>query len=91
MMERHPNGSQAFVPLHGEPFLVVVAPDENGKPGLPQAFLTKPGQGINYHKNVWHSVLTPLEKSCEFLIIDNGSESENLEEHFFSSPYRIER
>ena len=47
MMERHPLGSQAFYPLGPDPFLVTVAPDDNGKPGTPVAFLTAPGQGFN--------------------------------------------
>ena len=32
MVERHPEGSQAFIPLDGVPMLVVVADDENGQP-----------------------------------------------------------
>ena len=46
MMERHPLGSQAFVPLQPVPFLIVVAPDRDGQPGEPQAFLAAPGQGV---------------------------------------------
>ena len=70
MMERHPLGSQAFIPLQQNPFLVVVAPDDNGQPGLPQAFMTMPGQGVNYHRNTWHAVLTPLSTPADFLIVD---------------------
>lgn len=60
MMERHPLGSQAFVPMTYTPFLVIVAEDAGGAPGTPRAFLTAPGQGVNYRRNVWHGVLTPL-------------------------------
>jgi ureidoglycolate hydrolase len=61
MVERHPFGSQAFMPLSPAPFLVVVCPDEGPDgPGQPHAFLTRPGQGVNYHRNVWHAVLTPI-------------------------------
>ena len=45
MMERHPEGSQAFVPMSFDPFVVVVAPDDNGAPGQPRAFITAKGQG----------------------------------------------
>lgn len=89
MVERHPLGSQAFIPLEPDPFLVVVAPDENGVPGTPQAFLTALGQGVNYHRNTWHGVLTPLEKPSKFLIVDRGGEGDNLEEHNFDKPYIV--
>ncbi|MEM9192827.1 MAG: ureidoglycolate lyase, partial [Myxococcota bacterium] len=49
MVERHPDGSQAFVSMTGAPFRVVVAPDEAGRPGPPLAFKTAPGQAVNYH------------------------------------------
>ena len=45
-MERHPDGSQAFLPRSADPFLVIVADDKNGGPGTPRAFLTRAGQGI---------------------------------------------
>ena len=46
MVERHPDGSQAFVPMSLDPFLVVVATDEAGVPTNPQAFITETGQAI---------------------------------------------
>ncbi len=89
MVERHPLGSQAFIPLQSNSFLVVVAPETDDGPGIPLAFLTRPGQGINYLRNTWHSVLTPLEKPTDFLIVDRDGDGGNLEEHFFSEPYII--
>ena len=89
MMERHPLGSQAFMPLSQNPFLVVVAPDENGAPGMPRAFMTKPGQGVNYPPNLWHGVVTPIGEAQDFLVVDRIGEGPNLEEFFFSTPYYI--
>lgn len=89
MVERHPLGSQAFIPLSPRPFLVVVCHDENGAPGTPHAFLTQPGQGVNYPRNAWHGVLTPLGEPQDFLIVDRGGEGNNLEEFFFPDPYEI--
>lgn len=89
MMERHPLGSQAFIPMTADPFLVTVAPDDNGKPGRPVAFLTTPGQGVNYHRNTWHGVLTPLSEPGLFAVIDRIGPGDNLEEHFFDVPFRI--
>jgi ureidoglycolate lyase len=89
LVERHPLGSQAFVPLSAAPFLVVVCPDEGGRPGTPQAFLTAPGQGINYHRNTWHGVLTPLDQPADFLVVDRGGEGLNLEEWTFEEPWTV--
>jgi ureidoglycolate lyase len=89
MVERHPLGSQAFYPLDGGTFLVIVAPDEGGRPGMPRAFLTRPGQGVNLAMNAWHGVLTPLSGSAEFLIVDRGGDGNNLEEHHFGTPYTV--
>ncbi|MGI9409240.1 MAG: ureidoglycolate lyase [Hyphomicrobiaceae bacterium] len=89
MVERHPLGSQAFIPLSAKPFLVVVAPDRGGVPGQPLAFLTRPGQGVNYHRNTWHGVLMPLQYAADFVIVDRLGSGENLEEHHFDNPYLI--
>lgn len=89
MMERHPLGSQAFIPLQPAPFLVIVAPDMDGKPGTPQAFLTSPGQGVNYHRGTWHAVLTPLGESADFIIVDRAGSGENLEEFDLPQPYQV--
>lgn len=91
MMERHPNGSQAFLPMSEHPFLVIVAPDDGGKPGVPLALETRPGQGVNYHRGIWHGVLTPLFAPGLFAVVDRVGSGDNLQEHWFANPYTIAR
>ena len=90
LVERHPQGSQAFLPMTADPFLVIVAPDEGGRPGRPLAFLTAPGQGVNYARGTWHGVLAPLAPPGLFAVVDRIGPGENLEEHRFDPPYSIE-
>ena len=91
MLERHPFGSQAFIPLNDRPFLIVVAEDENGKPAKPRAFIARGDQGVNYGRNVWHHPLVSLEQTSNFLIVDRAGKEDNLEEYFFTDvTYRIE-
>jgi ureidoglycolate lyase len=89
LVERHPLGSQAFVPMQEDAFIVVVAPDEGGRPGTPRAFLTAPGQGVNYLRNVWHGVLTPLGRPGRFLIVDRVGTGDNLEEFVYDAPWTV--
>ena len=89
MMERHPLGSQAFIPMNYAPFLIIAALDNGGTPGLPMAFLSISGQAINFHRNVWHGVLTPLHGPGLFAVVDRIGEGANLEEVFFDTPYLV--
>lgn len=89
MVERHPFGSQAFMPLSPRPFLVIVAPNTPDGPGEPQAFIAAPGQGVNYPRGLWHGVLTPMGEPQDFLVVDRAGVEKNLEEHFFAEPYEI--
>lgn len=89
MVERHPLGSQAFIPMSHDPFLVIVAPDAGGTPGTPRAFRTLPGQGINIARNTWHGVLTPLHAPGLFAVIDRIGDGANLEEHCFDQFYIV--
>ncbi len=91
MVERHPDGSQAFIPMSQTHFLVIVAPDEGGKPGRPLAFETTPGQGINLHRGTWHGVLTPLQAPGLFAVVDRIGPGLNLEEHWFETPFTVSR
>lgn len=89
MVERHPFGSQAFVPLTSRPFLVVVCDDTDEGPGTPQAFVTNGAQGVNYPRNRWHAVLTPIGEPQDFVVVDRGGDGNNLEEHHFDEPWVI--
>lgn len=89
LMERHPLGSQAFMPLDPRPFLVTVAPDADGRPGTPRAFMVPPGVGVNISINVWHGVLTALEAPSRFLVVDRGGPGTNLEEHRFAHAFTV--
>jgi ureidoglycolate lyase len=88
MVERHPEGSQAFLPMTQAPFLVIVAPGDR-VPGTPRAFLAAPGHGINLLRGTWHGVLTPLQAPGLFAVVDRIGEGANLEEHRFDDPWEI--
>lgn len=89
MVERHPLGSQAFMPLSPAPFLVVVCPDGPDGPGTPHAFVTRPGQGVSYRRDTWHAVLTPIGAPQDFLVVDRGGDGDNLVEHHFDEPWEV--
>ena len=90
MVERHPMGSQAFLPLSPVRFLVVVANDAGDRPGQIMAFLTAPGQAINLHRGVWHGVLAPIGSPGLFAVVDRIGTGTNLEEYWFERPYLVE-
>nr|WP_298966409.1 ureidoglycolate lyase [uncultured Halomonas sp.] len=80
-LERHPQGSQAFMPLHEERFIVVVAPPgEHIDPSDVRAFVTDGRQGVNYQAGTWHAIQSVLEREGEFLVVDRGGEGNNCDE-----------
>lgn len=89
LAERHPEGSQAFIPLSQHPFLVIVAPDEGGHPGTPLAFLTSGAQGINLHRGIWHGVLAPLSAPGLFAVVDRIGATANLEEYRYPQSWTV--
>ncbi|MGH1457974.1 MAG: ureidoglycolate lyase [Paracoccaceae bacterium] len=91
LMERHPQGSQAFVPMSMTEWLVIVAADAGGKPAAPRAFIAAAGQGINLLRGTWHGVLTPLHAPGLFAVIDRIGAGANLEEYPLDQPVLIER
>jgi ureidoglycolate lyase len=86
LVERHPQGSQAFIPMSQHPFLVIVTADPKA---TPRAFLTNGAQGINLHRGTWHGVLTPLDGPGLFAVVDRIGSTPNLEEHQFSQPWTV--
>ena len=78
IMERHPLGSQAFVPLGGCPWYVVVASGKE-RPDTFFCLLARGDQAINYHSGVWHHPLL-LAEAQDFLVIDRAGPGKNLEE-----------
>jgi ureidoglycolate lyase len=90
MLERHPQGSQAFIPLLGNPFLIVVAPvGDVPDSELVQAFLSNGKQGINYHRGVWHHPVLTIEKRDDFLVVDRSGSGNNCDEYFFTEDAQL--
>jgi len=91
LVERHPLGSQAFVPMSPFRFVVVVAPaGESVVAEDLRAFVTNGQQGVNYHKGIWHMPLIAFEAGQDFLIIDRAGGSSNYVEHIFGEPVTLE-
>lgn len=86
LIERHPEGSQAFVPISQDGFLVIVS---DGPDSKPRAFLSAPGQAINFHRGTWHGVLTPLQAPGLFAVIDRIGETANLEEYLYPEHWTV--
>jgi ureidoglycolate lyase len=89
LVERHPFGSQAFYPLDGKPWLVIVAHDSDDGPTEPEVFLAGGNQGVNYPRNQWHGVLTPIGSPQNFIVVDRGGDGINLDEHTYDTPFMI--
>jgi len=90
LLERHPEGSQAFVPMYETTWLVTVAEDAGGTPVNLRASLVAPGQAINLHRGTWHGVLTPLAEPGLFAVIDRIGSTANLEEYPLTPHYVVE-
>ena len=86
LIERHPEGSQAFLPLSQMPFLVIVSA---GPGAVPRAFLTNGAQGVNLHRGTWHGVLAPLSPPGLFAVVDRIGEGRNLEEFRYPRPWLV--
>ena len=78
MMEKHPLGSQAFIPMKETVFLAFVAPCGD-KPDLDklESFIIPKGIGINYNPGIWHFPLISTE-DMNFLVVDRKGSGNNL-------------
>ena len=81
MMEKHPLGSQAFIPMKETVFLAFVAP-EGDEPDLNkiESFIVPNGIGVNYNAGVWHFPLIATE-DMNFLVVDRLGDGNNLVLH----------
>ncbi len=90
MLERHPVGSQAFIPMQGQSFLIVVAPPlDPARPDLKriQAFISDGTQGVNYRAGTWHHPLLTLEAPSNFVVVDRIGSGPNCD--VFTFPEKI--
>jgi ureidoglycolate lyase len=94
MMERHPLGSQAFLPASAEPYLILVClsktvdGEEQPDPATLTLFYAE-GAGINYKANCWHHPLLALNQISDFWIVDRLGPGNNLQEFFFPERWDI--
>lgn len=90
MVERHPLGSQAFMPLTPCRMIVVVAPPEESVDASDlRAFVTNGRQGINYHRGTWHMPLIAFDAGREFLIIDRAADTPDCDTHDLDEPVML--
>jgi ureidoglycolate lyase len=83
MMEYHPLGSQAFMPLQNAPWMVVVCTDPDDA-GSYRAFAASGEQGVNYAPGTWHFPLITFGEGDRFLVVDRKGPGNNLVEHFLA-------
>ena len=89
-VERHPLSSQAFYPLDGRPYLIVVACDGDAhSPGRVHAFRAAGNQGVSYRRNTWHHSLLAIGASSHFLVIDRGGPGGNCDEQALEAPILV--
>ncbi len=86
MLERHPLGSQAFLPIGRDAYLVVVAEPGELIETTVRAFLSHGWQGVNYHRGVWHHPLLALNGVSDFVVVDRGGQGANCDEQALMTP-----
>jgi ureidoglycolate lyase len=90
IMERHPFGSQLFMPLSGRAYLVVVAPAGELDERAIRIFRASGSQGVNYRAGTWHHFCLALGDTSDFLVVDRIGGTANCDEVELSRPIRID-
>lgn len=86
LVERHPKGSQAFIPMFEAPVIVVVAKSaDTVKTSDLKAFITNGMQGFNYHPGTWHMPLMSDQIGRLFVVIDRAGYGNNCDEFSFEN------
>jgi ureidoglycolate lyase len=86
LMERHPLGSQIFLPMQDRPWRVLVAEDVYDIKSY-RAFTATGRQGVNYARNVWHHPLLVQDADSRFVVVDRKGPGNNLEEVWFADDF----
>lgn len=89
-LERHPLSSQAFFPLSGRDWLVVVAPDGELRPEAIRAFRARGDQGVNFHPGTWHHFSLALGAESDFLVVDRSGGAADCDEQSLDEAVVIE-
>ncbi len=92
-LERHPLGSQAFIPMQRRPYLVVVAESQltSREPGSVHAFIARGDQGVNYAAGTWHHPLLAMDEVSDFVVIDRKGEGHNCDVFELAETLRLQR
>lgn len=86
LLERHPHSSQLFMPLGGQPMIVIVAPaGVTPAPDNLRAFISNGRQGVNYRSNVWHHPCMAYGEAAWFLVLEREGPDENCDLHHFAA------
>lgn len=90
LMERHPLSTQAFIPVDGQCYVVVVAP-AGEPPALDsfRAFVCTGGQGISYGRGIWHHPMIALDQTCDFIEIHRAGPGTNCDETELPGPVEV--
>lgn len=88
MMERHPLGSQAFLPLSDARWIVIVSGADVPHPDNLVGFWLNGDQGVQYGANVWHHPLLISVETQDFVVMDRDGPGDNLDEYFFADGVR---
>jgi ureidoglycolate lyase len=96
VMERHPLGSQTFIPVNAQPgsryLVVVAAPCPANEPAIGagmRAFIARGFEGVTYGKGVWHHPLISLDRDADFIVVDRQGSGNNCDEITLGAQYVV--